>query len=406
MIPAQLKPEQFAAYPPLARRLAIDHLDLLRRMPLAYLPLFLREVAAYDWKFPAERREVDLQFAFLAELSPQQAKRVLAGFDSITLSRELESMDWVNSPAAFSEDLSAHLWATHQMDAFRAASIQFVDQYHATAPAEPLAVSRLAIVLVGEGLSSPGKVSSDHIFQKLRPSGVHFTQVDDGNGLETITQFALRRARQNPIPYGHWYIDGDAAPPELNAGLTCVDYRSLGNVRAALLSRIRSMFASGAGPEAVRSVLFQLQPQSLGMSTGPEAGVIDHFRISLLTEGSGTQIFSTTFVQWAAREALRRAQPVTLVSRFAPRQAQRSMEEMLSGGEAKVSLDPEGSLIDADMGAYYTWLNLQRLPGSERASLLVWLENSGEALAISPRLGRAETSTNTIALAELLAKLT
>ena len=41
--------------------------------------------------------------------------------------------------------------------------------------------------------------------------------------------------------------------------------------------------------------------------------MLNRFQLSLLTEGSGTQVFSTTFVQWAAREALRRAQPLTLV---------------------------------------------------------------------------------------------
>ena len=44
----------------------------------------------------------------------------------------------------------------------------------------------------------------------------------------------------------------------------------------------------------------------------PEDQVMQRFDVSLLTEGSGTQIFSTSFAQWAAREALRRAQPLTL----------------------------------------------------------------------------------------------
>ena len=58
--------------------------------------------------------------------------------------------------------------------------------------------------------------------------------------------------------------------------------------------------------------------------------MIDRFQVKLLTEGSGTQIFSTTFAQWTAREALRRAQPLTMLVRFAPRQRQKPMNEMLS----------------------------------------------------------------------------
>ena len=42
--------------------------------------------------------------------------------------------------------------------------------------------------------------------------------------------------------------------------------------------------------------------------------MLGRFQVKLLTEGSGTQIFSTTFAQWTAREALRRAEALTLVA--------------------------------------------------------------------------------------------
>ena len=108
--------------------------------------------------------------------------------------------------------------------------------------------------------------------------------------------------------------------------------------------------------------------------------------MKLLTEGSGTQIFSTTFAQWTAREALRRAQPLTLLVRFAPRQRQKPMNELLTESSDRPELDPVGSLIDADMGAYYNWINQQRLPGADQSSFLAWFENHGEALAIGPSM--------------------
>jgi len=37
-------------------------------------------------------------------------------------------------------------------------------------------------------------------------------------------------------------------------------------------------------------------------------------------------------------------------------------------------MDAVGSLIGADMGAYYNWLNQQRLLGAEKPSFLVWFE--------------------------------
>jgi hypothetical protein len=217
-----------------------------------------------------------------------------------------------------------------------------------------------------------------------------------------VLEVARERAKAHPIPYAHWYIDGGAAN-EHAGDVTCVSYKALEGIRAALLRRIQAETERpGMGPEALRTLLARLRPVDLGMSnTGDQ--ILDSFRVKLLTEGSGTQIFSTTFAQWGAREALRRAQPLTLVVRYAPRQRQRPMNELLSATRAPAELDPVGSLIDADMGAYYNWLNQQRLSGADQSSFLVWFEDHGQALAISPALPHGTESTTVADLRQLLA---
>jgi hypothetical protein len=107
------------------------------------------------------------------------------------------------------------------------------------------------------------------------------------------------------------------------------------------------------------------------------------FQLKVLTEASGTQIFATTFAQWTAREALRRAQPVTLLVRFAPRQKQKPMNEMISASSPE--LDPIGSLVDGDFGSYYNYLNQQRLPGADHSSFIAWFEGHNQAIAIGPK---------------------
>jgi len=101
---------------------------------------------------------------------------------------------------------------------------------------------------------------------------------------------------------------------------------------------------------------------------------------------------------------LRRAQPITLLVRFAPRQRQRPMNEMLSA-DAKVptGLDFVGSLIDGDFAAYYNWLNQQRLPGADRSSFLVWFEGHNQALAIGPSTPRGTESASVADLRQVLA---
>jgi len=145
----------------------------------------------------------------------------------------------------------------------------------------------------------------------------------------------------------------------------------------------------------------QMQPADLGFARSGDP-VLDRFKVKLLTEGSGTQIFSTSFAQWAAREALRRAQPVTLLVRFAPRQRQKPMSELLSPSLEAPELDPVGSLMDADMAAYYNWLNQQRLPGAAQSMFVAWFENHKEAVVISPSLPRGTESGAAATLPQLL----
>ena len=75
---------------------------------------------------------------------------------------------------------------------------------------------------------------------------------------------------------------------------------------------------------------------------------------------------------------------------------------MLAATGTQSELDPIGSLVDADMAAYYNWLNLQRLPGAERSSMLTWFEDRGEALLIAPSLPRGRQSSQRATITDLL----
>jgi len=169
-----------------------------------------------------------------------------------------------------------------------------------------------------------------------------------------------------------------------------------------LLARMQKQSeAPGNGPENLRTVMAALRPADLKIGQAGDL-VLSRFELKLLTEGSGTQIFSTTFAQWAARETLRRAQPLTLLVRFAPRQRQRPMSEMLSVPKETLELDAAGSLVDADMGAYYTWLNQQRLTGAAQASFLAWFEGHNTAIAIGPAVPRGTVSNSPTDMKQLL----
>jgi len=404
MLPPQLNAEHFRGYPPKARQLAVENIELLRRLPLGFVPFLLKEIILYDWKFPAEQQELNGQVAYLEALPEERRQAEMARFAGLRLAAPLEAFDWVNSPGQFLELLSAHLWATHQTDEFREASEQYIHKFYAALRRPALPIPRLGIVVLGQGVGE----NRYALFRKLRRDGIYFSNVNPANGLDAVMDTVRTRAANYPRAYGHWSIEGGgqgggkiAAP-----GVTCVSYDELTPVRSALVEKMRAAYESPKfSPEELRTVLAQVAPAALGMAGPGRDGTLDRFQLSLLTEGSGTQIYSTTFVQWAAREALRRAQPLTLLTRYAPRQKERPMNELLTETGRTVATDPEGSLIDADMGAYYTWLNQQRLSGAEQSRFLVWFEGHGEAVAIGPHLKAGTSDADAITVAELLRKL-
>lgn len=397
MLPSQLKPEHFNGYPPLARKLVVEKLPALQTVPLSFLPSLLREAIEYDYKFPAERLALERELANLVSLSSEQRSEWFKEFAQIKLATALERFDWVNEPAQFVEQLSSHLWTTHQQDAFRKAATDYFDRLARAIPVVAPEIPRVGITIVGQGVSS----DEYPLFRKLRPHGAFYTKVDPKNGLEMLLEFAAQRAKAHPAPYGHWYIDGGKEAPH-DGALTCVSYAALEPARNLLLAKVQKHSASpGMGPENLRTAMAALQPSELQLDKIADR-VLSRFELKVLTEGSGTQIFSTTFAQWAAREALRRAQPLTLVVRFAPRQRQRPMSEMLALTKESVGEDPAGSLVDADMGAYYNWLNQQRLSGAPQSSFIAWFEEHGTAIAIGPAVPRATVSNSVVDMRRLL----
>jgi hypothetical protein len=398
MRPNELSEESFARYPPLARSIAVENLALIQQLPLIFAAVLLRELNGYDWRFPAERRTLEDQFAYLHTLSAANQADFLHPFSSIVLSPDLERIDWVGRPQTFLDALTANLWSTHQIGDFREAANRYFAEWRKAIPEPPPPVPRLSIVFLGEDLSNAG----NPLFRKLLPHGVFFPAVDPTDAWPTVLAVASTRAANHALDYGHWYVDGGSPDPAADSRLTRVSWTEVETIRQGVLARIRRVVNSGhGGAEEARTLISETTPQDLGLAAVSDE-VLTRFQVSVLTEGSGTQIFSTTFVQWTGREALRRAQPCTLVVRYRPRIRQRPMNELIAGTGVNGSLDSEGSQIDADMGAYYTWINQQRLTGADRSSFVAWSEAHKQAIVIGPGMPKSTTSSSVPAMKQLL----
>lgn len=405
MVPSELRAESFARYPTQARSFAISNLQVLQRMPLILASLILRQMIQFDWCFPVEREQLSRQFDLMREMDAASFDALMAPFSAIALSSELRGMGWVDHPQQFSEQLTAYLWSEHQIDRYHKAAQDYQQYLDKTlkeaAPADP----RWTIVTVGQG----SEQTERPLFRKLLPHGTLFTQVDPAGGLEILLAEVRSRAQRYPKEYGHWYIEG-GVPHAADAGgtdLTVMSYNRLVPVARrefSLLNQFTSRRnADGAvGVEAVGSYVASLSPEDLDLKGTNADAVLRHFEVNVLTQGAGCQIYSTTFVQWAARECLHRAQPLTLLARFSTRQMSAPMEQLLLRDPLKQSQDREGSLVDADMGAYYTWINQSRLSGAEQSRFLVWFEGHRVACAIAPTLPQGSTSSASTNLRQIM----
>jgi hypothetical protein len=118
MLPSNLREESFSHYPVEARALAVASLPILQRIPLALLPLFLRQLINYDWLFPPEREDLKGQIDCLAALPAAEFDALMQPFAAIQLPRQISEIDWVNQAKEFADRLSAFLWSVHQIDSY------------------------------------------------------------------------------------------------------------------------------------------------------------------------------------------------------------------------------------------------------------------------------------------------
>ncbi len=385
MTPGELHPGSFAAYPEQARALAVGHLELFRAMPLSLLPSYLEQLQQCPTLFPIEQARLAAQLDALG-----RQPELMVAFRGIAVPPPLGQLDWLSDPARFLSAFAAALWQTRQIDAFHAAAGALYASLPQAAPA-PSAAAPLLLVVFGRG----GDPARYPLFSRLRDSGLHVRTVSDAGAGNALCQVLAARAAADPEPYRHWYVDG-GSPWSLRESATVhgIAFPAVAPLTAAVLREMNRAVQEGTGPEVLATRLREAAPELLRIPSGANDARVTRLLVSLLVEGSGTQLYSTSFVQAAALELVRRAQPSTLLLRFAPRRKPASMNDMLEQRGESVATDPQGSLVDADMALYYTALAMRKMPGGDRMSLLAYVEEQGQLFLSGPRVVRgAETAT-------------
>jgi hypothetical protein len=169
-----------------------------------------------------------------------------------------------------------------------------------------------------------------------------------------------------------------------------LSYERLREYRDELTRSLYSKIQSGVeSPQAFAAYARSLEIEP-GAGVLPQStDLVRAFVRDVLLTGNGTLFVNNTFVEWAAVQALRRAQPRVLVTRFGVRDKLKPFSSLVLFSQPRASdqipliEDPVGSFIDVEQLSYYVWLNAEKSPAYRGRTLHLFLaEGIDEMLAI------------------------
>jgi hypothetical protein len=228
-----------------------------------------------------------------------------------------------------------------------------------------------------------------------------------------ITLLDPSAGSENATPLDRWIIEshqalhdlsGEAgirggASPEARGtggGVIGLSYERLRDYRDQLTRALYRKIETGVdSPQA-----FAAYARSLTIAPAADAllhadDIVRTFIREVLLTGNGTLFVNNTFVEWAAVQALRRAQPRILVTRYGVRDKLKPFSSLLLFSQPRASdqipliEDPVGSFIDVEQLSYYVWLNAEKSAAYRRKTLYLFLaEGIDQMLAVRPDVDR------------------
>ena len=396
-----------------AATLAREHNDVLRRLPATVHAFVVVELQKWPMLFAAERRYQRALLEHLSQLSPDALLKSASGIARVEAEAGMNRIA-ERDPVRFQELAQAALRKRSLVPDWRREVDLFFQQmdpalerrlYPTDSP------PRLVVQLYGSGIA----IQPDRLWSRLKPAGIRIPlKVEQITGADGFLR-ALFGAPENGGPgsslFGRvseapdfdpvntWIVESHEALHDLVQGtaaaradglLTGLSYDRLRPYRDQLMRALYSKIQSGVeSPQA-----FAAYARSLKIA--PDAGVFLHatdivqvFVRDVLLTGNGTLFVNNTFVEWAAVQALRRAQPRLLVTRYGIRDKLKPFSSLLlfsqprKADEIPLIEDPVGSFVDVEQLSYYVWLNAEKSPAYRKKTLYLFLaEEADEMLAI------------------------
>jgi hypothetical protein len=392
-----------------AAALARAHGATLEHLPATVHAFILVELQKWATLFGAERRYQRALLEHLSRLPKPELVRATAGIARIETEAGCDRLTRGN-PARFQDDAQALLRKRQLVSAWRKEIDGFfaiIDPVLDVQLYPPDAPRRLVVQLYGSGIA----VQPDKLWSRFKGTGVRvpldltrtqgsaaflrtlFGRADDGS----VPLLAGRAEPAGNDPLDSWVIESHEALHALcdessASGPIGLSYERLRQYRDELTRALYSKIESGVeSPQA-----FAAYARSLRVAPGAGAllhadDVVRAFVRDVLLTGNGTLFVNNTFVEWAAVQALRRAQPRVLVTRFGIRDKLKPFSSLLLFSQPRASdqipliEDPVGSFVDVEQLSYYVWLNAEKSAAYRGKTLYLFLaEGIDEMLAIRP----------------------
>jgi hypothetical protein len=419
-----------------AAALAGAHDALLRRLPATVHAFLLVDLQKWSALFPAEQRYQRALLEHLSQTPADGLSRLAGGIARVETDAALTRIS-ERDPVRFQDQAQAALRKQNLVTAWRREVDLFFQQIDPALDARlypPDAPRRVVLQLYGDGIA----VQPDRLWSRFRASGTriplrldgvknsgHYLRALLGGGANAgETGGSLFGALRNDTgfaPTDAWIIESHAALHDLMQKETAaarpptgLSYERLLPYRDSLMRTLFSKIQSGVdSPQA-----FAAYARSLKLTPEPgvllnQTEVVQTFVRDVLLTGNGTLFVNNTFVEWAAAQALRRAQPRVLVARYGVRDKLKPFSSLLLFSQPRTSdvipliEDPVGSFIDVEQLAYYVWVHAEKSAAYRKRTLYLFLaENVPDMLAIRSDVpGVIRPPADAVSLADVTATI-
>ena len=403
-----------------AATLAREHQALLDRLPATVAAFVLVELQKWRELFPPEQRYQRVLLDRLTRLPRAELDEATGGITRVEAEAGIHKLRR-GDPGRLQDEAQALLRKQRLVTRWRQEVDGFFQRIDPALEAELYpadAPRRLVLQLYGSGIA----VQPQTLWSRFKGTGLRIPLAVDASRAPDAFLRSLFGGRTPgsgaPLFAGLpndardvWLIESNEALQELasgartsGAGATAdrgvapetaaatvgISYDRLRPYRDELTRALYKKILAGVeSPQA-----FAAYARSLRISPGRDAlsddsDVLQAFIRDVFLTGNGTLFVNNTFVEWAAVQALRRAQPRVLVTRFGVRDRLKPFSSLLLFSQPRPSdqipmiEDPVGSFVDVEQLSYYVWLNAEKSPAYRNRTLYLFLaEGVDELLAV------------------------